>query len=304
MGRVPIVAIQGGLGNQLFQWFYAHGILVTPGFKIYTKYPEGPSVNLMREFGLSPILEKCSHCEQVFNEPTRPTKANLYPQILDRVWTIDILSRALKKLGYFQGDTQSKANTNRFLKKRTIYVNGYFQKWNHAKQQQYWIDLELLPVLKTLHSELSKKFDLSEPYTVIHVRRGDYRLDKNPLAWMGCLADEYFIELAKEHPSSRIILLAEHRSEVEDLVFALKPSLVLDSSSTTPWETLAIMSGAMTFFGSNSSLSWWGAWMASHNGASTFLPSQWDMKGKFNPEDFLFPECNPRTPTWESLPDI
>jgi len=64
---------------------------------------------------------------------------------------------------------------------------------------------------------------------------------------MGCLADEYFIQLVKEHPSSRIVLLAEHRDEVEDLFSALKPSLVLVSTSRTPWETLAIMSMATTF---------------------------------------------------------
>jgi hypothetical protein len=303
MRRVPIIAIQGGLGNQLFQWFYAHGILDTPGFNIYTKYPEGPSVNLMREFGLAPVVANCSHCGIIFNEPVRPTRANLFPQILDRVWTIGILSLTLKKLGIFQGDAQQSVKINSSRTNRIIYVNGYFQKWNYAKKQQRWIDSELLPVLRTLHSELGKQFDLSEPYTVIHVRRGDYRADKNPLAWMGCLADEYFIQLAKEHPSSRIVLLAEHKDEVEDLVSALKPYLVLDSTLTTPWETLAIMSGARTFFGSNSSLSWWGAWMASINGASTYLPSKWDIKGKFDPADFLFPECSPRTPVWESFPN-
>ena len=40
----PIVAIQGGLGNQLFQWFYAHEILAGRNFSLYAKYPEGPSV--------------------------------------------------------------------------------------------------------------------------------------------------------------------------------------------------------------------------------------------------------------------
>lgn len=303
MKRAPIVAIQGGLGNQLFQWFYAHGILDASSFNLYTKYPEGPSVNLMREFGLAPLVENCSHCEQMFKEPIRPSRVNLVPQILDRVWGVGILSRSLQALGYYQGDAQPNAGTSVSRAKRVIYVNGYFQKWIYAKKQQRWVISELLPVLKTLHSELSKKFDLSQPYSVIHVRRGDYRADQNPLAWMGCLADEYFIQWAKEHPSSRIVLLAEHKGEVEDLVSALRPTLVLDSTSTTPWETLAIMSLATTFLGSNSSLSWWGAWTASINGGSTFLPSKWDVIGRFDPADFLFPECNPRTPVWESLPN-
>lgn len=303
MKRVPIVAIQGGLGNQLFQWFYAHGILDTPGFNIFTKYPEGSSINLMRGFGLAPVAENCSHCGLIFHESVGVTRANLFPQILDRVWRIGILSRSLKSLGYFQGDAEESAKVNKSRGKRLIYVNGYFQKWNFAKRQQHWIDSELLPVLRNLHSELSKKFDLSDPYTVIHVRRGDYRVDKNPLAWIGCLADEYFIQWAMEQPSSRIVLLTEHKEEVEDLVSALKPILVLDNTSTTPWETLAIMSRATTFFGSNSSLSWWGAWVASINGASTFLPSKWDIKGQFDPADFLFPECNTSTPIWESFPN-
>ena len=255
----------------------------------------------MREFGLVPLVQNCSHCGMIFHESDGVTRANLFPQILDRVWRVGFISRFLQSLGYFKGDAEKNAKINKSRQKRLIYVNGYFQKWNFAKQQQHWIDSELLPVLRNLESELSKKFDLSDPYTVIHVRRGDYRVDKNPQAWIGCLADEYFIQWAREHPSSRTVLLTENKEEVENLVSAIKPILVLDNTSTTPWETLAIMSRATYFIGSNSSLSWWGAWVASINGASTYLPSNWDIKGQFDPEDFLFPDCNPRTPVWESL---
>ena len=303
MIHTPIVAIQGGLGNQLFQWFYAHGIPNTPEFALYAKYPEGPSTNVKREFGLAALIANCTHCRGLYEETARPTKVNLIPQILDHLWGTALLSRPLQSLGYFQGDVQRNANANGSRPKRPIYVNGYFQKWQYAKNHQRWIHSELLPVLRTLHSELSKRFDLSQPYTVIHVRRGDYRADQNPLAWIGCLADEYFIQWAKEHPSNRFVLLTEHQSEVEDLVSAIQPALVLDNASTTPWETLAIMSSATTFLGSNSSLSWWGAWTASINGASTFLPSKWDVMGRFNPADFLFPECTPCTPVWESFPN-
>lgn len=300
MKRVPIVAVQGGLGNQLFQWFYAHGLLNTPNFNLYTKYPKGASVNLMREFGLAPLVENCSHISRIFEEPDRPTKVDLIPQVLDRIWRVKMLARPLRALGFFQGDFATSSKMQKSRPGRIIYVNGYFQNWIFPNKQQQWVEAELLPVLKDLSSELSKKHGLSGSYTVIHVRRGDYRPDNNPLAWMGCLADEFFIRCAKEHSSNRIILLAEHREEVQELVAALQPHLVLDSKSTTPWETLAIMSLATTFIGSNSSLSWWGAWVASISGASTYLPSRWDVKGLFNSADFLFPKCNPYSPIWES----
>ena len=296
----PIVAIQGGLGNQLFQWFYAHEILAGRNFSLYAKYPEGPSVNVIRKFGLAPMIERCNHWGKFYEETVHLSKQNLLPKIFDRLWRIPFFFHLLQTIGFFQGDAKINIRVNWARLNHAFYVNGYFQKWNYAQNQHQWVHAELLPVLRTLYLKLSKEFDLSQPYTAIHVRRGDYRLDQVSDTRIGCLDDEYFIQWAREHPSSRIILLAEDKTEIENLVSSIKPALVLDNNSTTPWETLAIMSAASMFLGSNSSLSWWGAWTASINGASTFLPSKWDVMGRFNSSDFLFPECEPFAPVWES----
>jgi hypothetical protein len=50
---------------------------------------------------------------------------------------------------------------------------------------------------------------------------------------------------------------------------------VLTPSETNAWETLSVITTARRVISSNSTMSWWGAFMANKNGAEVFLPSQW-----------------------------
>jgi hypothetical protein len=182
-----------------------------------------------------------------------------------------------------------------------VYANGYFQKWKFAEAQREAIRQELLPELSDIHADLCQKYDLDQPYVVMHVRRGDYRIDQDPKTMIGTLDDEYFIKWVSDHPSDRVVLLTEHRGDVEELISAIRPMLVLDQALSDVWQTLAVMSSSAVFLGSNSSLSWWGAWTAHMNGATTYLPSQWDVMKRFDPSDFLFPSCHVFEAVWEDF---
>jgi hypothetical protein len=225
----------------------------------------------------------------------------LVPFFFDRLWRFSFLKATLHFLGYFREDPRKSAKAHINPPKRIRYAKGYFQNWEIAEHQGDAIKSELLPVLKEVFLDLQSRFNLEEPYSVIHVRRGDYRTDQNPDTMIGALDDQYFLRWVKEHPSKRIILLTEHSSEVEKLIDALHPTLVLDNSQTSAWETLALMSNADHFLGSNSSLSWWGAWTASLNGAMTYLPARWDCKDRFKTSDFLFPACEEWPSVWEDV---
>jgi len=294
MNKLPIVTIQGGLGNQLFQWFFAHEILESSEFRLYLNIPVGPVAQIVYDLGLTPLFNRCEHYKDLVKGDR-----NLIPRIFDRLWTITFLTPALRLLGYYRENPQPGTRAHKTSPRNVIYANGYFQNWKYAEQQKETIRKELFPILESYYIDVSSRFDLSEPYTVIHVRRGDYRTDQNPETRIGSLDDAFFVEWAKDHPSDRLVLLAEHRRDVEELILQINPSLVLDNTSTSAWETLAIMSFANEILGSNSTLSWWGAWVASQKGAKAFLPSAWDVNGRFNPDDFIFPMCNSIRPVWE-----
>lgn len=300
MRRIPIVAIQGGLGNQLFQWFFAHEMLESKRFALYAKFPDGPATNIVRELELSLLTPNCPHfSESEPNQVTR-TRSTLIPRIYDYLWNFPFLARPLHALGYFREDPRIDKRVHQSRPRRILYANGYFQNWIYAENEMETIRHELLPVLQGIYADLCTKFDLSQPFTVMHVRRGDYRLDQDPKTMIGTLADQYFIEWTKTHNSDRTVLLTENRADVADLIYAIGPSLVLDQRSTNVWETLAVMSASSVFVGSNSSLSWWGAWTSHLNGGTTYLPSEWDVMRRFNPSDFIFPNCHTCSPVWEA----
>ena len=296
MKNPPVVAIQGGLGNQLFQWFFAHELRQGSEFSIYPKIPTGPVAQVVYELGLAPLIKNCSH----FRQSPQESKY-MIPKLFDFLWRFSLLTRPLHLLGYFRENPRSGTRAHQTVPRRLLFANGYFQKWQYAKNQIKAIETELLPVLSNVYADVRMKFDLEVPYTVIHVRRGDYRTDQNPETMIGSLDDTYFINWAKQHPSKHLVLLAEHRRDVEDLIKELRPALVLDNTQTSAWETLAILGFADTLLGSNSTLTWWGAWVASMNGGKVFLPSQWDVMGRFNISDFLFPDCQVVTPVWENF---
>jgi hypothetical protein len=299
MKRRPIVAIQGGLGNQLFQWFFAHELLESSEFSIWAKFQTRNSSNTVRALGLYPLGLNCTHYKIIAESDSDIFRFNLILRGLDYLWNFKPLSGLLSFLGYFREDPRQGTRRHLDKPKRIFYANGYFQNWKFAENQKNQIRSELLPALSLIQAEVKQRFDLNSPYSVIHVRRGDYRSDQNPETMIGSLADEYFIQWVREHSPHRIILLAEDCEEVADLVSLIKPDLILDAKTTTAWETLAIMSYASAFLGSNSSLSWWGAWVASMNGATTYLPSNWDVLGRFNTSDFLFPACHSVKSIWE-----
>jgi hypothetical protein len=53
----------------------------------------------------------------------------------------------------------------------------------------------------------------------------------------------------------------------------LKPDLIFDSSNSSAWDALAIMSQAEILHISNSTLSWWGGFGAIEFGKKVYLPS-------------------------------
>ena len=57
---VPVVTLQGGLGNQLFQWFFAHTIN-DKEFRLTTHTMRIKSTAAVRNTEISPLIDNCNH---------------------------------------------------------------------------------------------------------------------------------------------------------------------------------------------------------------------------------------------------
>jgi hypothetical protein len=292
----PIMAIQGGLGNQLSQWYFAHTISTDSHFRID---PLHKMTTLgLRNFELQPLIDKCSHLEYRRNQSFLSPFTKNYYKILDALWEFKSLRRCVEVLGYFREDPRLDQNQSKRNLKNIKYAKGYFQKQAEIEKIFSSVEKELLPVLQGTLASLKERMQLRSNYTVLHVRRGDYEAAKFTPIIIGTLSDEYFLRGLEGMDTSNLILLTENREDVTELVKSLNPRMVLDKFDTTPWETLAIMYGASQFLGANSSLSWWGARLCFAKGGKVWLPSQWSYWKNIDPSDYHFVGSNIANVYW------
>jgi len=284
------MAIQGGLGNQLSQWYFAHAISENSRFRIDPLYKM--TVVGLRNFELQPLKEKCSHLELGMGQNFLSPYIKSYYRILDSLWELSALRGFVEGLGYFREDPRFDQNQSKKSSRNIRYAKGYFQKQAEMEKVFSSVEKELLPVVQGVLATLEERIQLGSNYTVLHVRRGDYEAAEFTPIIIGTLSDEYFSRGLEGMDTSNLILLTENREDVTDLVKALNPRMVLDKFDTTPWETLAIMYGASQFLGANSSLSWWGARLCTSNGGEVWLPSQWSYWKNIDPTDYHFPGSN------------
>ena len=290
------MAIQGGLGNQLSQWYFAHTFFPHSHFRIdplYEMTVMGP-----RNFELQPLIEKCSHLEYEIDQNFLPLFTKIYYRILDSLWEFNTLRRFAEGLGYVREDPRFDQKQSKRSSKNVRYAKGYFQKQAEIEKIFNSVELELLPVLRETLASFEKRSHLGSNYTVLHVRRSDYDSAEFTPIIIGTLSDEYFLRGLEGMDTSNLILLTENREDVTDLVKALNPRMVLDKFDTTPWEALAIMYGASQFLGANSSLSWWGARLCSAKGGKVWLPSQWSYWKNIDSTDYHFSGTNIANVYW------
>lgn len=275
--KAPTIAISGGLGNQLFQWFAAHSYFASKGFILDLRHYD---INPDREFELSSLLELCSH---KFSEESATKKSSLM-KIFEKFASRGISPKLLEKLGYYQEIAHPKTLKGvlegRLDKRLPLYVNGLFQNGDMVNQIFPSVGHELMSYVDENFKFIQAKFALPESFAAIHVRRGDYPISSSPSGAIGQLDDFFYSELASK-TELPIILLTEKASDIQELSIALKPWLILSQHEADAWESLSIMANSKFLVGSNSSLSWWGAYLAAVAKKEAWLPNEWSQWGNY-----------------------
>jgi hypothetical protein len=273
----PKISLSGGIGNQLFQWAAAHTLF--EGTKI--SFDLGHyGINKEREFQLAPIAKCCKHIVNHRGATHRLSSVRALEWAAHKGVPVGFM----EILGYFREEQEVQIFRSRTKKRASlglpITVNGLFQNGSMVEQSFHYIESELDFALNKSFDSLKTSKQIPKEYMAVHVRRGDYPISDTPSKAIGQLDDNYFIRHLAE-VDLPIILLTENSSEVLNLSKALKPHTILSDTEASPLQTLALMSNAQFFVGSNSSLSWWGAYLATKLGNPSILPEKWSQWGNY-----------------------
>jgi hypothetical protein len=173
------------------------------------------------------------------------------------------------------------------IPEETQFIKGYFQTW------RYFEYLNCKPILS--HSNLdipTPWFDstlakmLKEDPFVLHIRRGDYRNQKNQN--IGCLSIHYFEKLIETFgKDSEIWVFSDSTDEVkvEFREISKRVKFIKPPTESDPVESMILMSNARKIAISNSTFSWWAAKLGDQQ-STVITPEKW-FKGRSDPLDLI-----------------
>lgn len=280
----------GGLGNQLFEYALARNInLMIPGSELhidtssYKKYKirrfELDKCNITKDAIISDkeinglkklyfLFWKSLH--RLLFKLTRKKK-NGVKIFSDRVFQFCSKFGALTCLDI----SYHKINYKQLSKRRNIYIYGFYQSPKYFKENLSLIKRECIPVLKNSNAadEFIKKYNNVS-------KLGCFSFRCSELKKMGLFIDDLepgFIDRAsnkmRELKTDATILLTEDPDNAK--LYLEDYDKYIKGCSFSPHEQLCIMMQCNKFVISNSSFSWWGAFLSNKKDKSIYCPRVW-----------------------------
>ncbi len=282
-----IVEINGGFGNQLFQYANAWVIAKKTGQELcldLSMYRYGCG----REFQLDKLNIDTYKTKIFF---TKRQKNKLIRVLVKG--TEEIL-KALKLITYIKIQDEDMFCSPDVDTKRNIYLSGYWI--SHKYFEKYAKDVKKLFCLKDSSDELKNfKKNISDKNSVaIHIRRGDY-VDLGL-----CLTDTYYHE-AIDLMENEIVGDKHYYIFSDDVEFArefLKSRLdinrvtfVKDEYKLSDVEEVYAIAACKNQIIANSTFSWWGAWLNDNPHKVVVAPCTTDWEYERIPETWKVIEC-------------
>lgn len=263
-----IIELNGGLGNQLFQYACARHIAtkLNTDLKIdpYGLARANETGNIYRPFSLQQFKIAAS-----IATPDEVKRLKYPFGICSKAWRF-VSRRILRNFIVHWNPNVLKAHDN-------TYLSGYFQSERYFEDISDTVRKEL-QLAHPLSPEASVFADMIEhderPPISLHVRRGDYVTHPD----FGGIADEAYYARAiamirSKVPDAHFYIFSDdipwckENIDIADAVFV---------SSTLPdYETLHLMSRCNHHIIANSTFSWWGAWCNARTDKIVIAPTRW-----------------------------
>jgi hypothetical protein len=248
------VELNGGLGNQLFQYAFAYEIAMNYKSNLYvdcTNMNYTQSRLGIRYYNLSGKFVNKNRRLMKFSSKVIGAKIPI--------------SRPKKEIQILKLNNEvSSGFQNIYVP--NYYFQGYFQSRDVAKQfLNRNVELKLKNYSK-IYDNLKKEIVLND-VIIMHVRRGDYRLNKN---W-GLLGCQYYVDainLLRKRNSENIWIFSDEINEVTKEFCSNNNFMLQTSDDNIKWvdeslssaETLQLMSHSNRIIISNSTFSLWAAY--------------------------------------------
>lgn len=250
-----VVRLQGGLGNQMFQ--YATGLALARRHRasLYvdpSTLDRDPKRRFMLDgYGIDP------------GGPGARVRVGVLRMILPH--------QVERHFGYHQDCVDWPAH---------VYLDGYWQSPRYFDDRRQDLQRLFLPVVpQSGVSALVRKMEA--PMTVaLHIRRGDYVEDPQTRAYHGLCGSDYYRTalrcLTTAEDGLRLFVFTDDPEWVSaELDIGMPFELVSGRLSVDATQELWLMSRCHHHIIANSTFGWWAAWLAERPGQKVVMPRQW-----------------------------
>ena len=270
------VVLNGGLGNQLFGWSMGYAVSLKNGYEL--KLNSSELTGRPYELGKLGILADSSLPK--FKSPFNP----------------DFMSRVKRKISIrlnFKSSVYAEKNFRYDPAVKTLpsgsTLYGYFQSWKYFEEYGDEIKKRIKSHFPESPEYLKFRNELANAdYVAVHLRRGDYIGRED---FHGLTTAEYYSRALKSvglRTCEEIICFSDS-IEIAREILPNCSRYIGPESLNDPVTLLRVMSEAKGLIGSNSSLSWWSAYLMDEEKIKIF-PAKWFTNSDLDTTDLIPPK--------------
>lgn len=268
-----IIKLQGGLGNQMFQYAAARGLInereqVGLDTSFLLTHSTDTEHFTAREFELG-IFRNLS----VYNAPS-----NAMSLFKSQTVYYKLLRTFQKRKPVYIQQLDTNYITLPNSSQYQLYLDGYFQSakyFEHIREQL----LNEFQFPGTDDENNALKAGINNGNAVsIHIRRGDYARSGVIEAVHGLLPLSYYMQalawLNAKYDQLSYYVFSDDISWAKENLNLEHAHFIGHNTGRDSWKDMALMTQCTHHIIANSSFSWWGAWLSQNNGA-VLAPAQW-----------------------------
>jgi hypothetical protein len=271
-----ITVLNGGLGNQMFQYAIAKSIAITHNTQLYidTTFLDHNSISsdsfTARSFELSIFPRVVG--EKMISRPQSRRRLFDYLKYM-----------MVSKLAYLFHEQRFDFDSNVLNISPPVKLEGFWQSEKYFARNERLIRQQFLFPLEKIgraNNLLIDNMQKSQNPISVHVRRGDYT-SLNLHQKHGACGIEYYEEgirrMKEMFPSAKFFFFSDDMDWVKnELVHLVKDYvLVEDNTDKNAWIDMKLMSSCKHHIIANSTFSWWGAWLNPQIDKKVIAPLRW-----------------------------
>lgn len=263
--------LAGRLGNQLFQYAYAHQLSIHFGKSItffFDKYHHPTSY----EWGVTTQMGPCGHikCLKMSNAHGLSLKVSdsIYSRSEPLFHLVNKSLNIVRSMDAFELPSMPK--------KPPSLVTGFFINASCVRGSPIFTQELEEHLIRRVNVDRLK---VKRNYELFHVRGSDLKE-----SIYGALGREYYREL----PDSGLprYVITDDLSHAKSILAGIDVAQFFSPEEVNPWEAIKLMQGAKVFIASNSTLAWWGAYLCLKRGGEAVIPKPF-YKGNLSSSELL-----------------